>query len=893
MENHATKYLMNWDEAFHAGSGTAGGKGWNLARLTRFGFRVPAGRVLAARAYATFLQYNDLPKSIIEASRSISSSKAAGIEACDLLADLREKIIHGAIPPPLENELAAELQGPVLNEKALAVRSSAIAEDSEHASFAGIHTSYLHVRGTDNVLQAIKDCYASLWTPQAVAYRRKMNIAPLQAEMAVIIMEMAGALAAGVGFTCDPQTGRRDVLVINANFGLGESVVSGAVDPDTYYLDARVWQPWPQVIARKIGRKQAMTRPGKTGGTELVPQEGASDRQVLTNGQLKRLGLLLQRLFESLGDGWQHLDVEWVFDGRNFMLVQARPVTALPRRTFPALETQPDIWSNGNYRDAVPMVLSPLFRRFMEGTINAILISSFEETGYRLPVGLQFSRFFQGRLYCNLSALQWVYFDSTGALPRDMNIFWGGHQPEIKLEDPRPFHGFTGMKRIWRGLRAFTTIAAFHKKAPRIHDRVLRAVKQVSSRDFADLRDEDLLDVFAELGVIVQDYTREFSFLSATGSMPVVALIKKLVRYFPDRALAVVNGLMIGGEAAITSADHGYRLVELAGIARNDEDAVRFFTAPSFTPGSWQDRLPDGSPFKRAFQDFLEAYGHRAIYELDIINPRWNEDPTYLLEIVKANLDTADLQTFRAGQREKWRQAWRQIEEKVPSRRHAGIRKLVKRAQAGAAIREETKSVLARVVQVYRMLAQELGWRLQTRGLLQEQADIYFCTWPELVAVLSGEWDGRGIRELVTAKKMARQAMEALAPPDVIFGDKPQTAAQSQAAPPTGRYLAGVAAAAGKAAGTARVINHPGEGRKLKPGEIMVAPSTDPGWTPLFFQAGGLIMETGGFLSHGAIVAREYGIPAVVNVPGVLHIVQDGMQVTVDGDDGKIFLHEI
>lgn len=889
MENHTNKYLMSWDEAFHSGPDAAGGKGWNLARLARYGFRVPPGKVLTARAYATFLRHNDLLDPIDRASRSISSTKSAGIEACDLFAELRERIVHGAIPPPLENELAADLQDPDLNEKALAVRSSAIAEDSDQASFAGIHSSYLHVRGTDNVLQAVKECYASLWTPQAVAYRRKMNIPPLQARMAVIIMEMVAARAAGVGFTCDPQTGHRDVLVINANFGLGESVVSGAVDPDTYYLNADVWQPWPQVTAKKIGRKQGMTRPGKTGGTELVPQEGDPARQVLTEGQLTRLGLLLQRLFEALGEGWQHQDAEWVFDGRDFMLVQARPVTALPRRTFPALENQPDIWSNGNYRDAVPMVLSPLFRRFMEATINAILTSSFEETGYRLPVGLQFSRFFQGRLYCNLSALQWAYFDSTGALPRDMNIFWGGHQPEIELEDPRPFHGVTGLKRIWRGLRTFATIVAFHKKAPRIHDRVLQEVERVTTRDFADLGDEDLLDVFAELGGIVRDYSREFSFLSATGSMPVVALIKKLGRYFPDRALAVVNGLMIGGEAAITSADHGYRLVELAGIARKDQDAVRFFTAPSFAPISWQDRLPDGSPFKRAFRDFLDAYGHRAIYELDIINPRWNEDPTYLLEIIKSTLNTADLQTFRAGQREKWRQAWQQIEKKVPARSHAGIRKLVKRAQSGAAIREQTKSVLARVAQVYRMLAQELGWRLQTRGLLRERADIYFCTWPELVAVLSGEWDGRGIQELITARKMARHEMEALAPPDVIFGDKPQSACQ--AAPTAGKHLTGVAVAAGKASGTARVINHPGEGRKLKPGEILVAPSTDPGWTPLFLQAGALIMETGGFLSHGAIVAREYGIPAVVNVPGVLHIVQDGRKVTVDGDEGRIFLH--
>jgi rifampicin phosphotransferase len=889
VKKNETKYLMTWDEAFHAGADMAGGKGWGLARLACSGFRVPVGRVLATKGYTTFLRYNDLQEPIDKLRRSFSAPKATGFDEDDRLAELREKITKGAIPSQLSDELSAELAQTGLAESALAVRSSAIAEDSANASFAGIHASSLQVIGLDNVFQAVKNCYASLWTSQAVAYRRKMNIAPHQTTMAVVIMKMVEARAAGVGFTCDPQTGRRDILVINANFGLGESVVNGTIDPDTYYLDGKIWHPHPEVISKKIGKKQGITRPGQADGIEFVPQDGGPDRQVLTDRQIERLGLLLQRVLEASGDGWRHQDVEWVFDGREFAIVQARPVTALIRRTFAALRNQPDIWSNGNYRDSLPMVLSPLSRRFMEAVVNAILHASFEETGYRLPVGLQFSRFFQGRLYCNLSALQWAYFDTMGSLPRDVNIYWGGHQPEIEIENPKPFRGMIGLKRIWRGLCGFAAVTAFRRKAPEIHDLVLRAVASITSRNFADLRNEELMGVFAELGGIVRDYARKFSFLSAAGSMPMAELIKKLVRYFPDRAFTLANGLMIGGESAITSAEHGYRLLELAGIARRDNDAVRFFTEPPFVPISWRDRLPEASSFKRAFQEFLEIYGHRAVYELDIINPRWNEDPTYLLEIIQAGLQTADLQAFREKQREKCRHAWREVDEKVPARRRATIRKLVKSAQAGAAIREQTKSVLARLVEAYRMLARELGDRLQTRGLLKEQPDIYFCTWPELVAILSGEWDGLGIRDLIAARKAARLEMEALKPPDVIFDDKPQDIRQTVSA--TGNKLPGVAVASGKATGTARHINHPVEGRKLQTGEIIVAPATDPGWTPLFLQAGALIMETGGFLSHGAIVAREYGIPAVTNVPGVLRIVHDGMEVTVDGDQGMIFLH--
>lgn len=879
---------MTWDEALNAGTDAAGGKGWNLARLARYGFKVPMGRVLAARIYKEFLEYNGLEELINKISHSIANKNPADIEDDGRLVQLREQISNGSIPSLPARELTAELQRIGLLEEPVAVRSSAIAEDSEQASFAGIHASYLQVNGPDNILQAVKDCYASLWTPQAVVYRRKMEIPTDRVAMAVVVMEMVEARAAGVGFSCDPQTGHNNVLVINANFGLGESVVNGAVEPDTYYLDGNSFEPRPRVVSKKIGKKQGIIRPGNQGNTEFVPQKNVSARQVLTDKQITGLGLLLQRVTEALGEGWRCQDVEWVFDGQQFILVQARPVTALLRSTFPILRDQPDIWSNGNYRDAVPMVLSPISRSFMQDTIDEILTASFEENGYRLPKGLQFSRFFKGRLYCNLSALQWAYFDSVGGLPRDTNFFWGGHQPEIRLKGQKPFQGVAGIKRVWRGLRSFATISAYRRKASGINDRVTQAVAGITAHAFTKLENRELIDVFADLGAITKDFTRKFSFMAATGSLPVAVLIRKLTPYFKDRALFVVNSLMVGGEAAIISADHGYRLVELAGIARNDEHAARFFGASTFFPDTWQDRLPEDSPFKRAFRDFLDAYGHRAIYELDLINPRWNEDQTYLLEIIRTNLYTSDLQIFRQGQREKYRKAWQQIEQKIPPGKHAAIQKFVKAAQTGAAIREETKSVLARIIQAYRSLALEIGGRLETCGLISEPADIFFCAWPELVAVLSGEWDGRGMEELVKARKAAKQEMESQAAPDVILGE--ESKATSQTATVTGNSLSGVAVAGGKASGTVRVINHPAEGRKLKPKEIMAAPSTDPGWTPLFLQAGGLIMETGGFLSHGAIVAREYGIPAVVNVPGVLGIVEDGMQVTVDGDEGKIFL---
>lgn len=887
MTESTAKYFLTWDEAVQSGVQAAGGKGWNLGRLAQYGFKIPGGGVLTTQAYEEFIKYNGLGDMVNNITRSVTGENMAEINNQERLNQLRQKIQAGSIPPLIAEELKTVLSRMGILERPMAIRSSASAEDSARASFAGIHESFLNVRELD-IFESVKACYASLWSNRAIAYRRKLNIGDDEVMTGVVVMEMVDAQAAGVGFTCEPQTGRQNTLVINANFGLGEAIVAGTVEPDTYYLDASPWNDLPHLVERKTGRKEGMTCLNQAGGTQFVKTPDSSGQQVLSEENIERLGLLLLRVFEALGDCDQHQDVEWVFDGEDFILVQSRPVTALPRRTFAALKNQPDIWSNGNYRDAVPMVLSPLIRRLTIATIDKILQSNYTETGYTLPEGLQFSRFFNGRLYCNLSALQWAMYDSMGTLPRDFNIFWGGHQPAIELKDPKPFTGLKGLKRLWRGIRGVLLINGAAKKAPETHALVLQSLESLTEKGFSHLQDKDLIQRYNELGKISLEFIEKFSFLSGAASIPVVELMKILTKYLGERAPMFLNALMVGGSAGITSADHGYRLVELAEIARRDNDAAQYFSGSAFQPIDWQG-LPEHSAFKHAFREFIKEYGHRAVYELDIINPRWKEDPSYLLNIIHSTINTADLNQLKAGQKEKFEQAWQEIKTKVPSNKLFSIKKLIRKAQEGAAVREKTKSVLAVMMEAYRKIAQELGSRFCRRGIIEEQADIYFCTWPELVSLLNGEWDGAGLKALITDRKVFMKEMESIAPPDIIMGDTPK---YTEPAPmSSGDFLMGVPVAAGKASGTARLIRHPAEGNRLQPGDVMVAPSTDPGWTPLFLKAGAVVMETGGFLSHGAIVAREYGIPAVVNIPGVMGAIQEGRQVIVDGDEGKVFKH--
>jgi len=884
MQKQGGTFFIPWEQAFDLGTAQAGGKGWNLARLDRFGFKIPSGGILSTDAYMEFIDCNGLNDDIADMSGRITATNLG--DYARELSQLEEKIRSGLIPQAVIDEISAALQNLELVDKAIAVRSSASAEDSSTASFAGIHESFLNVRGLENILAAIKGCYASLWSPRAVAYRRRMKLDDNEVLPAVVLLEMVEAQAAGVGFTCDPQTGRRDLLVINANFGLGESVVNGAVEPDTYYLDNRAWSALPGLLERNTGGKQCFTRPAEDGGTQFIFSDELSSRPVLSDEEIEKLGLLLMRVFESLGECEHQQDVEWAYDGRDFFLLQARPVTALPEYTFAALKNRQTIWSNGNYRDALPMVISPLQRRLLKALIDTIQYAQFPANGYRMPEGFQFSRFFNGRLYCNTSALQWVYYDCNGSLPDGFNDFWGGHQPQIEINDPDPFAGEVGRERQNRMMGMMNLVMEAAAYAPRIFAEVPRSAEAVAGTGFAQLPDWEFADKYIELGGIVRKYCEKFTFLAGVGSMPVVSLLQKLYEYFGSRAFKILNGLMVGGQAGITSADHGYRLLEMAELARRDEAAVRYLTTAAFNPFLWDEALPESSPFKQAFRAFIEDYGHRGVYELDIINPRWKEDPTYLLDTIKDTMDTASLGNLRAQQEVQFERTWQEVAEAVPPDVLEEISRGIKESQEGAAVREMTKSVLVMAMGPYRLMAQELGKRLCQQGLIKEPDDVFFCSWSDLFSILHKEWSGDGLKALVDFRKLSRKQKEALPAPDIICGEKPVFSE------PVGQgskgCLQGVAAATGQASGISRLIAQPSEGNRLQPGEILVAPSTDPAWTPLFLKAAAVVMETGGFLSHGAIVAREYGIPAVVNVAGVMRIIRDGQEIAVDGDEGTV-----
>ncbi|MFZ5642688.1 MAG: PEP/pyruvate-binding domain-containing protein [Bacillota bacterium] len=884
MEKSCGEFFFSWPEAFGAGVGAVGGKGWNLGRLDRYGFNIPAGGVLAAGAYLNFIKENNLLEVTEKISQSVSTGNIGERDFEEKLFLIREKIKAGSISPHILEELISKLKNIGILERPLAVRSSAITEDTSGASFAGIHDSFLNILGLDNILSAIKGCYASLWTPRAVAYRRKMNVRDDEVIPAVVVMEMVEAKTAGVSFSCDPRTGRENVVAISANFGLGESVVSGAVEPDEYLLNVDYW---PEITEKRIGRKQRMTIPGKQGGTEFVRPAESMAAQVLSDENIVKLGFLTLRAFEALGRGEQHQDLEWVYDGKEFFLVQARPVTALPRYICAEIKDQPDIWSNANFRDAIPVVQSTFNWSLIKHGLVTILQSPFQSVGYRIPPGQRYVRLYQGRPYFNLSLQQWLLYDALGLAPRKTNDSLGGQLPEIKINEKKSYAGVRGLKRIVRMSKFMLAISKTKRKAKESFEKFNVYTGDLLKKDFKSYSYEEFIHTIIANAKVSKEFAPLFFFLSSSAAPSYMILVNTLEKHFPGKGNAMANAIM-AGRGDITSAQQGYRLVKMAEIARSDANGRRFFSAEPFNPSLWVKDLPDNSPFKQSFRNFLAEYGHRGVYEAEIINPRWREDPSYLLNIIRSTIETADAGAIKARQKEKADRAWQEIKQKLPLHRRILVKSLLKHALKGAELREMAKSVFVKLFEPGRMIYQEIGRRLAERGIIEKQVDIYHCAFIEIFSFLHGYWDGEGMAVLVAERKAGRKEMEELSPPNLIIDETPKF--EKPVTCSSANILSGLRVAAGRASGPAKLIYHPDVGEKLQAGDVLVAPSTDPGWTPLFLRASAIVMETGGFLSHGAIVAREYGVPAVVNIPGVMKVIKDGQLITVDGDEGVVYL---
>ncbi len=870
----------------------AGGKAANLGELVRAGFPVPDGFCVATTAYAMVAADAGLEPTLAALAGTQPEDTA---RLSELATEARSHLSNASVPDFLGRAIA-EAYGRLGDGEPVpvAVRSSATAEDLPQASFAGQQDTYLNVIGVESVLDAVRSCWASLWTDRAVSYRATNGIDPHGVRLAVVVQRMVDASVAGVLFTANPVTGKRRQAVIDANPGLGEAVVSGMVNPDHFVANTATGE----IVERRLGDKRVAIMAGSDSGTERVELASGEDGASLSDGQVLALANLGARVEEHYGTPQ---DTEWAIDNDGGLwLLQARPITTL----FPLPEGAPmdeedlRVYFSFNVAQGVYGPLTPMGIQAFR-LISSALATLAGRPPHNPYTGAPFFTESAGRVFFNITPVlrseqgRWLF---TGA----MQHMEARTVPIVRhlVTDPR----LATVPTPWSSvLRAALSVFVRGRIPLHVVEALARPEKARAraARVEARLRTAD--DVSLDAGIAERLTAAERLLL---GGPP------EILPYVPPvfaagLAANALAGKLLGDLAtdderrvAMRALPHNpttamdLALWALASEARADPDSTRVLgetpperLAEEYRGGSLPPQL------QTSLADFLRLYGHRGVAEIDLGLPRWSENPTYIMGVLANYLRLDDP---RAAPDVQFERATREAEEMVAelTRRAASkgrlrgelVRFLLGRARELSGLRESPKFCIVLLMARVRELLWPVGEELAEAGRLERAGDIFFLTVPGAWTAVAGE-DLRATvheRRTVYEQEIGRRHV-----PRLLLSDGTEPTAGTHDATAEDGVLRGTPASGGVVTGKARVILDPG-GARLEPGEILVAPSTDPGWTPLFLTAGGLVMEMGGPMSHGAIVAREYGIPAVVGVPDATEHIQTGQRITVNGASGEI-----
>jgi phosphoenolpyruvate synthase/pyruvate phosphate dikinase len=870
-------------QAWELGASKVGGKAFQLALLRRYGLPVPISFVIPADVCRTLLP-EPLWRDACVACALLDTEKYAALE------NIRERILQHALPMDFRVALSEFLTEQKWQTQALAVRSSAPGEDSQQHSFAGIHSSELNVMGSAAIEQAILKVIASLWTVQACAYREKIKLQHNDAAMAIVLMPMLQSQVAGVIFTCDPRDGREDRLLISSVRGLAESLVAGTVDGEDIMVQ-RDWscQDW-RVIHRRHSNAQFAVEADHAGGVrqrELSAQE--KNAETLSNEAAIELAKLAIDTANAFDYSQRFLDIEWVFDGRQFYLVQARPISARNIYTYPQISDQSTAWTNGNTKEILPFPLKISELDVMQVAVNEMLGVAHRIVGVEPLEGGQRSAIFNGYAYLNASLIQWEIYQTFNFSPEEMNFILGGHQEPIKVP-ARPVREYA--KLSLNLLKAILRFPQYRKRGMKEAAHVFSQSKQWRQQDITQLTDQALLDELL-------DRARN-TYLTHTGlcimqgaSGTLMNMQKMMVSKFAEEGKTLVSAIMSEGEMSI-SAKQAYELMKLAKLAANETAAQQWLSSENEQSLY---SFEASSLFKHAYIEFLDQFGHRGNYESYISRPAWREQASTLKQAILslAQVDTQALQERQLQQAE-W--AWKKIAEKTYAPQRWFLRILQKQAKTECNQRELARSSFAMILERCRTLMLEIARRLVERGMLEQAEDVFHLNCAELQAIHLQTLSVAAIGNRILDRKTQLAKWESCEAQDVIYEQsfnaissqtpKSQNKLQRKTINKSDNSWQGIAVSMGSYQGKVRHITHPSQIGQLQQGEIMLAASSDPSWLPLFLKAGGVIVETGGYLSHSAIVARELAIPTVVNLPGILAILNDGDEVMIDGSSGTV-----
>ncbi|KUM80585.1 rifamycin-inactivating phosphotransferase [Streptomyces griseorubiginosus] len=861
------QYVSALQEIDRSQVALVGGKGAHLGELSRIeGVRVPDGFCVTTDAFRRFMAAGPSVDGRLDRLADADPDDREAIRT--LSAEIRRTIEEIAVP----DDIAASITGALARlgeQEACAVRSSATAEDLPSASFAGQQDTYLNVVGPVEILRHVRRCWASLFTERAVTYRRRNGIDHRAVHMAVVVQKMVFPQASGILFTADPVTGNRRVATVDAGFGLGEALVSGLVNPDVFKVRDG------EVVSRTIAVKQRAVLALPDGGTQETTVDAARQAQpALTDAQaveLVRLGRVVEDRFG------RPQDIEWCLTDDGFHIVQSRPITTL----FPvpaSADRENHIYVSVGHQQMMTDAMKPLGL----STWRRTAMVPMAEAGGRLFVDVT------RRLAAPASRAALLDLMGKGdPLVRDaLESVLDRDDFVLPLPDAPPEAGPNGSP---------APAPAPIETDPAIVTGLIERSKASVAALERDIRTKSGPELFDFLREAFVEHKRV---LADPQNLPVIMagmeatwwLNEKLHEWLGEKNAA--DTLTLSAPDNITS-EMGLALLDVADVVRARPEVVEFLQGVE-DEGFLDElpKLPGGTEARDAIEAYLDRYGMRCVGEIDITRPRWRERPTTLVPVILDNVRNFGPGAARRRFEEGRLKAERKEQEVLSrlrtlpdgERKAEETKRMIDRVRTFIGYREYPKYNIISRYFVYKQALTAEAERLVRAGVLAERDDCFYLTLEEFeAAVRSNEVDHR----LVEERKETFRTYQALTPPRVLTSDGEAVSGAYRRDDVPDGSLAGLAVSAGTVEGRARVVLDMADA-DLEAGDILVTSFTDPSWSPLFVGIAGLVTEVGGLMTHGAVVAREYGLPAVVGVEGATRLIRDGQRIRVHGTDGYV-----
>jgi len=829
-------YTLRFDEPGADRLEFSGGKGTNLAILTQAGFPVPRGFTVAGQAYVEFVSQAHW---LASAVKSLPFDDPARMR--DASAAIRQRLVAFSLPANLQDEIRARYAG-MGGTPAVSVRSSSTMEDLASAAFAGQHETYLNVVGADAVVDRVRSCFVSLWGDRAIAYRHQQGLDHLLAAMAVVVQEMVQSDVSGVGFSIDPVTGDIGAMIIDANYGLGESVVSGEGEVDHWTMAKADLSVRSVAVARK-SRKIVSAA---TGTAEVKLAGPEASQPCLSDAQVREVGELLRKV-ETHYQFPQ--DIEWAYAGVRLHLLQARPITTIPPR-----------WTRDESAERFPNVITPLTWDFVEAGFHESLNYSLRLMHYP-PFSGQWFGMHGHYIYGNQNAVE-IYAKRDPLKVRSIG--------QLREEMPR-------LRREFQWVQELPVIWA------RDLDNYLVRIGELQA---TPLEERDAAGVW--------QFVREVNELGAGYFLPNIAI--SITQSALHKVLHALLTIVIGPEAARRLFDDllafcetktgviNRELYEMARMIREQPELEKRLQGEPSRALVEREALGAFPSFADRLRKFLRDHGHREI-DFDAYAPTWVEVPWVVLDNLKLILQMPLEQSSREKERElrvRMQRAEFELYAKAPADLHYMLAEVLRMTRTYTSLDDLEHYQTTRLTLPMRRGLREFGRRLVDRGVLTEPMDVFFAHTAQIDAALAHD-NAAGWRLLGAQVREAKAAYERdrARKPEWVLG-------VAEANRTSGETLKGLPGSAGIAEGEVFQVLSSEDFGRFPRGSVIVARTTNPTWTPLFYSAVAVVTESGGPLSHGAVTAREMKIPAVMSVKESLSRLQNGTRVRVDGTGGTV-----